>query len=312
MQDWALVVHGGAGMLERGGMTAEHDSGQRAALAAALQAGKAVLQDGGAAVDAVEAAVAVLEDHPGFNAGHGAVLNAEGTVELDAAIMNGADRNAGAVAGVTKTRNPVRLARAVMDHSPHVMLQGNGADIFSEQSGLEQAPNDYFVTAERQEALRRMQEAAAAGDGDGVFDAEVKFGTVGAVARDKAGNLAAATSTGGLTGKRFGRVGDSPIVGAGTYADNRGCAVSATGSGEFYIRANAAAAISAEIRYRSEKLQQAADTVQADIRRMGGAGGVIAVAADGTPVYSFNTPGMYRGMALADGTLTTAIYGDEA
>ena len=309
--DWTLVIHGGAGVLERDKMTPEREAEQRRALAAALEAGKAILASGGRALDAVQAAVVVLEDHPGFNAGRGAVFNAAGTIELDAAIMDGSDHDAGAVSGITATRNPILLARAVMEESPHVMLQGSGADEFSREVGLDQVPNSYFETEERRAQLQEMRRRETEDVQSSVFDREVKFGTVGAVAKDSHGNLAAATSTGGLTGKRFGRVGDSPIIGAGTYADNRACAVSATGSGEFYIRANVAAAICARVRFAGETVQAAADAVQAEMKDLGGSGGVIVVGADGTPAYSFNTPGMYRGMARSDGTLTTGIYGDE-
>ena len=309
MPDWTLVIHGGAGVLERERMTPEIDAEQRKALTEALKAGKAVLAGGGEAVDAVEAAVMVLENHPGFNAGKGAVFNAAGGIELDAAIMRGDTRDAGAVAGITHTKNPIKLARAVMEKSPHVMLQGPGADTFSEEAGLEQVPQSYFETDERRQQLERMREQER--QGAQLFDVDVKFGTVGAVARDTHGNLAAATSTGGLTGKRYGRVGDSPILGAGTYADNEGCAVSATGSGEFYIRANVAASICARMRYKGESVQEAADAVQADTKQMGGSGGVIVVAPDGGHAWSFNTPGMYRGLATSDGTLETGIYGDE-
>ncbi|MGB3723633.1 MAG: isoaspartyl peptidase/L-asparaginase [Pacificimonas sp.] len=306
--DWTLVIHGGAGVLERGSMSPEYEAGQHAALKAALEAGKAVLVDGGTSLDAVQAAIRVLEDHPGFNAGHGAVFNAAGTIELDAAIMNGADRNAGAVAGITTTRNPIDLARAVMDKSPHVMLQGVGADEFSREQELAQVPNSYFETDRRRAQLEKMQSGE---DVSHSLNIERKYGTVGAVARDQSGDLAAATSTGGMTGKRFGRVGDVPVLGAGTYADNASCAVSATGAGEYYIRANVAASICARIRYLGEDVQTAADAVQADMKSLGGSGGVIVVGADGTPAYSFNSEGMYRGMALSDGTISTAIYGDE-
>ncbi|MGB7406810.1 MAG: isoaspartyl peptidase/L-asparaginase [Pacificimonas sp.] len=311
VQDWTLVIHGGAGVMSRDMMTPEVDAEQRRALTASLEAGRDILAGGGTALDAVQAAIVVLEDHPGFNAGRGAVFNAVGTVELDAAIMDGSDRDAGAVAGITATKNPIDLARLVMEKSPHVMLQGEGADEYSAANDLEQVPNSYFQTDERREQLKRMQEREATGEAAGVFDAEVKFGTVGAVAKDTHGNLAAATSTGGLTGKRFGRVGDSPIIGAGTYADNKGCAVSATGSGEYYIRANVAAAICARMALAGEDVQTAADTVQADMKSLGGSGGVIVVSPDGTPAYSFNTAGMYRGTVTSGGTLTTGIYGDE-
>ncbi|MEE4350152.1 MAG: isoaspartyl peptidase/L-asparaginase [Pacificimonas sp.] len=305
--DWTLVIHGGAGVLERSRMTPEVDAEQRAALTAALEAGKAILSSGGKAVDAVQAAVVVMEDHPGFNAGKGAVFNAAGGIELDSAIMDGASLDAGAASGIMHTKNPILLARAIMEKSPHVMLQGPGADTFSREADLEQAEQSYFETEERRRQLERMRERDAAS----VFDVDVKYGTVGAAARDTHGNLAAATSTGGLTGKRYGRVGDSPILGAGTFADNRGCAVSATGSGEFYIRANVAAAICARVRFAGESVQDAADAVQQEVFDLGGRGGVIVVGPDGTPAFSFNTAGMYRGVALADGTVETGIYGGE-
>jgi beta-aspartyl-peptidase (threonine type) len=227
-ETWTLVIHAGAGVVDRGRMAPQRDRAARAALDRALAAGGAVLRAGGNALDAVEAAVRVLEDDPLFNAGRGAVFTAAGTHELDAAIMDGATRKAGAVAGVTRTRNSVSLARAVMDRSQHVMLVGAGADAFSLQQGLEQVDPRYFRTQERWDQLQRLK---AGGQGAAHFNDEVKFGTVGAVARDVRGHLAAATSTGGLTGKAPGRVGDSPIIGAGTYADDRACAVSATGAG---------------------------------------------------------------------------------
>jgi beta-aspartyl-peptidase (threonine type) len=303
--DWTLVIHGGAGVLERAKMTPERDKATRAALAASLKAGGDILDRGGTALDAVEAAVRVLEDDPNFNAGRGAVFTAEGTNELDAAIMDGRDRRAGAVAGVTRTKNPVSLARAVMEQSPHVMLARDGADAFSKEKGLEQVDPKYFYTKERFEQLKTLQGQGAA------FDAEVKYGTVGAVARDRSGNLAAATSTGGLTGKRWGRIGDAPIIGAGTYADNRACAVSTTGSGEFYIREGVAHEICARMRFLKEGAKAAADAVQAETKALGGDGGVIVVAADGTPAWSFNTPGMYRGRVQAGGSPSVGIYGDE-
>jgi beta-aspartyl-peptidase (threonine type) len=305
---WTLVIHGGAGVLERGRMTPERDHATRAALRKALEAGGTILRRGGSAVDAVEAAVRVLEDDPLFNAGRGAVFTAAGTNELDAAITDGATRKAGAVAAVTRTRNPVSLARAVMEKSPHVMLVGPGADAFSRQQDLEQVDPGYFRTQERWEQL---QEFKARERGAARFDSEVKYGTVGAVARDVRGHLAAATSTGGLTGKVPGRVGDSPIIGAGTYADDRACAVSATGSGEFYIREGVAHEICARMRLLGETPQQAADRVQAETKALGGDGGVIVVGVDGTPAWSFNTPGMYRGSLQSGGEPVVAIYGDE-
>lgn len=227
---WALAIHGGAGSMRRDALTPEQDGEARAGLERALDAGVALLSAGGSAMDAVEAAVIALENDPTFNAGHGAVYTFEGRHSLDAAIMDGKTREAGAVAGSGTTRNPVTLARAVMDHSPHVLLSGEGADIFSAEQGLEQVPNDYFGTAERK---RQWEELKA--KKTGWYDVDLKYGTVGAVALDSEGHVAAATSTGGLTGKRWGRIGDSPVFGAGTYADDRACAVSATGAGEAFI-----------------------------------------------------------------------------
>ena len=312
-EDWTLVIHGGAGTIERAAMTAEKDAEIRAALDGALAAGSAVLADGGSALDAVEAAIRLLEDDPNFNAGRGAVFTAQGTNELDASIMDGSTRAAGAVAGVTATRHPVSLARTVMEASPHVMLAGEGANAFSREQGLEQAGPDWFHTDFRASQLERFLELERAHDGAQVsaLDVEFKYGTVGAVARDTHGNLAAATSTGGMTGKRYGRIGDSPVIGAGTYADNRACAVSATGAGEYYIREGVAHEICARIRFLGESPQAAADSVQAETLELGGTGGVIVVGADGTPAYSFNTAGMYRGTARAGAAPSVAIYGDE-
>lgn len=303
---WTLLVHGGAGILTRDTVNAQTDAAARAGLDAALAAGEAVLASGGSALDAVEAAVQVLEDDPTFNSGRGAVFTFDGAIELDAAIMDGATRAAGAVAGVTRTRHPVSLARAVMDHSPHVLLAGKGADIFATEQNVEQVDPDWFVTLERRAQLDAMK-----ANPDGWFDVDMKYGTVGAVAVDAAGHVAAATSTGGVTGKRWGRVGDSPLIGAGTHADDRACAVSATGAGEFFIRIGVAHEISARIRFAGEDLQTAADTVLAETRALGGTGGVIVAGPDGDVAWSFTTPGMYRGRAGSDGTRRTAIYGDE-
>ncbi len=301
MNDWTLVIHGGAGAMDRANTPPERDAAARAALARALDAGGAILAGGGAALDAVQAAVCVLEDDPAFNAGKGATFTAEGRIELDAAIMDGDARRAGAVTGITQTRNPIALARAVMDLSPHVLLQGHGAEAFARERGLEKVPNAHFHTEER---WRQLQSTSA-------FDAEVKYGTVGAVARDTAGHVAAATSTGGLTGKKWGRVGDTPVIGAGTYADDRAGAVSATGSGEFYIRAVTAHEICARVRLLGEEIVAASDTVQAETKALGGDGGVIAVGREGAGGWSFNTPGMYRGRAGSEAPPMVAIYGDE-
>ncbi len=303
--DWKLVIHGGAGTIERSKMTPDRDKTIRAALDRALQEGSRILSSGGEALDAVEATVKLLEDDPNFNAGRGAVFTYDGTHELDASIMDGRTRSAGAVAAVTATKNPIGLARAVMEKSPHVFLAGEGADRFSKEQGLEQVPNDYFTTPDRRRQLEEFKTNKVS-----AIEVEYKYGTVGAVALDARGHVAAATSTGGTTGKRWGRVGDSPIIGAGTYADDRGCAVSATGTGEYFIRTGAAHEICARIRMKGEAAQPAADAVIAEIGELGGTGGVIVVTPKGERVYSFNTKGMYRGMADRAGR-SVAIYGDE-
>lgn len=303
---WTLVIHGGAGVIERDKMTPEREAAARAGLNAALDAGSKVLDAGGSALDAVEAAVRVLEDDPHFNAGRGAVFTYEGKNELDAAIMDGATRAAGAVAGVTATKNPIGLARRVMEASPHVMLAGKGADTFSREQGLEQAGPDWFATDERRQQLEKMKAQKTSW-----FDVDMKYGTVGAVARDAQGHVAAATSTGGVTGKRWGRVGDSPLIGAGTYADDRACAVSATGAGEFFIREGVAHEICARVRFAGDTLKSAADTVMAETLALGGTGGVIVTGPTGEVAWSFNTPGMYRGSATAGGERVVSIYGDE-
>ncbi len=305
-KNWTLVIHGGAGTIDRDRITPEQDKAIRAALDAALAAGEKVLAGGGDALDAVQAAVVVLEDDPNFNAGRGAVFTYEGVNELDAAVMRGDTRAAGAVTGVTATKNPVKLARAVMEKSPHVFLSRNGADQFSREQGLEQAGPEWFATPERWRQLEELKSKQF-----GWYDVDLKYGTVGAVAVDQSGRVAAATSTGGLTGKRWGRIGDSPLIGAGTYADDRACAVSATGAGEFFIRVGVAAEICARMRLGGMGLQAAADSVMAEVKALGGSGGVIVVAPDGTHGFSFNTPGMYRGRASSSGQREVAIYGDE-
>ncbi|MBA3512171.1 MAG: isoaspartyl peptidase/L-asparaginase [Sphingomonas sp.] len=303
--DWKLVVHGGAGTIERSKMTPQKDSAIRAALNRALETGSRILSSGGAALDAVEATVRVLEDDPNFNAGRGAVFTYDETHELDASIMDGRTRAAGAVAAVSATRNPIGLARAVMEKSPHVFLAGKGADRFSAEQGLPQVPNSYFSTPDRRRQLDAFKTKKVS-----ALEIEYKYGTVGAVALDAKGHLAAATSTGGTTGKRWGRIGDSPVIGAGTYADDRACAVSATGTGEYFIRAGAAHEICARIRLKGEAPQVAADAVIKEIGGLGGDGGVIVLTPRGERVYSFNTKGMYRGMADKAGR-SVAIYGDD-
>jgi len=304
---WTLVIHGGAGIIEKDKITVEQEAGVKAGLDAALNAGGKVLDNGGSALDAVQAAIQVLEDDPHFNAGRGAVFTWDGRNELDAAIMDGSTRAAGAVAGTTTTRHPVAAARAVMEHSPHVMLSGAGADQFAKDQGLEQVDNSWFATLERRQQLDKMK----ANDKLGWFDVDLKYGTVGAVAMDASGHVAAATSTGGLTGKRWGRIGDSPIIGAGTYADDRACAVSATGAGEFFLREGVAHEICARVRFKGESLKVAADTVMAETKALGGTGGVIVTGPTGEMAWSFNTPGMYRGRASSGGEHIVAFYGDD-
>lgn len=303
--DWQLVIHGGAGIIERSRLKPEQETQIRAALDRALQAGSDILAKGGKSLDAVEAAVQVLEDDPNFNAGHGAVFTYDGHNELDAAIMDGSTRAAGAATGLRTTRSPIALARKVMEKGPHVFLSREGADQFARDNGLEQVDNSYFATPERRRQLDEMKSNKLS-----AFDVDLKYGTVGAVALDSAGHVAAATSTGGLTGKRWGRIGDSPVIGAGTYADDRACAVSATGSGEYFIREGAAHEICARVRLKGDSAKAAADAVMAEIKELGGSGGVIVVSPKGEATWSYNTPGMYRGKANAKGR-TVAIFGDE-
>jgi len=308
MQDrrWSIAIHGGAGTMSAHRMTEEQQADHEASLGAALDTAAAVLAAGGSALDAVEAAIVGLEDDPKFNAGRGAVFTYDGHNELDASIMDGRDRSAGAVTGVTRIRNPVRLARAVMEDSPHVFLSGEGAETFAGERGIEMIDSDWFATPERRRQLEEFKTRKV-----GWFDADLKYGTVGAVALDQKGHLAAATSTGGLTGKRWGRIGDSPMIGAGNYADDRACAVSATGAGEFFIRAGVAHEICARMRLLGESAQTAADAVIAEVGAMGGDGGVIVAAPDGSTAFSFNTPGMYRGRADSAGTKEVAIFATE-
>ena len=304
--NWSIVIHGGAGSMTRTTLDPHQDEAARKGLGQALDAGASLLRDGGKAMDAVEAAVRVLEDDPNFNAGRGSVFTAEGRVECDAAIMDGSDRKAGAVAGIRSTRNPITLARAVMEKSPHVFLAGSGADAFARAYGIESAGPDWFETAERR---RQLDEILA--NPDAPFDSGMKYGTVGAVARDALGNVASATSTGGLTGKKWGRVGDSPLIGAGTYADDRAGAISCTGAGEYFIRLGVAHEIAARVRLCGEDMQVAADALIAELTALGGKGGVIIASASGPGGWSFNTPGMYRGIADSHGYQKVAIYADE-
>ncbi len=300
---WRLVVHGGAGSMSPGRLDPKQERCARDGLEAALAAGSAILEKRESALDAVEAAVRVLEEDPCFNAGRGSVLTATGCTELDAAIMDGRDRRAGAVSGLRTTRAPISLARRLLEEGPHVFLSGHGADDFARDHGFEQVENSWFEIPERRVQLDELM-------GAGGFDDEVKYGTVGAVAVDLDGHVAVATSTGGLTAKRWGRVGDSPLIGAGTYADDRAAAVSATGSGEFFIRAVAAHQLAERVRIGGQGLQEALDSVLADIASLGGKGGLIAVAPDGEAAWGFTTPAMYRGMADATGR-TVRVYSDE-
>ena len=293
-----LVLHGGAGTIDRDAMTPELEAAYRAALEEALRAGHAVLSRGARALDAVEAALLPLEDSPLFNAGHGAVLTADRVCELDASVMDGATGLAGAVAGVRTVRHPIRAARAVMEHSEHVLLAGAGADAFAQEQGLEQVDNAWFQTERRRQQL----EQALADD---------KFGTVGCVALDQGGHLAAGTTTGGMTAKRYGRVGDSPIIGAGTWAEDGVCGVSATGWGEFFIRGAVASTVAARMRFGGASLAEAAHaTIHGDLTSRGGTGGIVALDADGRVAAPFNTPGMYRGWITAEGEATVMIWTD--
>lgn len=303
----ALVIHGGAGVTSRDSIPVADQAAIQADLNRALDAGQAVLATGGSALDAVTAAIVVMEDSPWFNAGKGAVYNAEGGHELDASIMEGHTRRAGAVAGVSTVKNPVLLARAVMEHSEHVMMAGLGAERFADtRKEIERVDPTYFDTPKRWQQLldaRAVESALLPKPEYGTY-----FGTVGAVALDSQGHIAAATSTGGMTNKRFGRVGDSPIIGAGTYADER-CGVSGTGWGEFYIRTVVAHDICARVAYRGDSLAVAAEeVVNGAVTRLGGDGGAIALDADGNIAMPFNTPGMHRGWIKPDGSRGTAIF----
>lgn len=301
-----LLIHGGAGDISREEMPAERETAFRSALAAALEAGYAVLDRGGSSMDAVTTAIVIMEDDELFNAGRGAVFTHEARNEMDAAVMDGADRSAGAVAAVRLVKNPILLAREVMENSPHVMLVGAGAEEFAIERHLELRPPSYFRTERRwRQLLERIEsQSSVAADGS--------FGTVGAVALDRWGNLAAGTSTGGLTDKRTGRVGDSPIIGAGTYADNESCAVSATGHGEYFIRAVVAYDICARVRYLGESPSAAARVVLTEeLEDMGGDGGVIVLDRLGRHGFVFNTGGMFRGVIEKPGQPRVAIFGDD-
>lgn len=322
--DYALVIHGGAGTILKANMTAEKEAAYRAKLKEALQAGEAVLAKGGSAMDAVVVTIQILEESPLFNAGKGAVFTHEGRNEMDASIMDGRDLNAGAVASVMRIKSPIALAREVMENSKHVMLSGAGAEEFAVGRGIALVNPSYFATERRKQqlenAIAREKGAVLDHDGDNKktslwtdpIDPENKFGTVGAVALDKNGNIAAGTSTGGMTNKRWKRIGDTPIIGAGTYADNNSCGVSSTGHGEYFIRAAVAYAICAAMEYKGVSLKEAADMiVMQKLVDMGGAGGIVSLDKEGNIAMTFNTEGMYRGYVKEGEQPVTQIYRDE-
>lgn len=307
-----IVIHGGAGTIERSQMSAEQQQQYEATLTDAVNKGYQLLAAGGTSLDAVIAAVTLLEDSPLFNAGKGAVYTWDETHELDAAIMTGQDRKAGAVASVSNVKNPILLARAVMEQSEHVMLTGKGAEQFADTQQLELVENSYFNTEFRYEALKRAKQAKQALPHQAAVltDPNWKMGTVGAVAIDSQGNLAAATSTGGMTAKRWGRIGDVPVIGAGNFADNSSCAVSGTGHGEYFIRYNVASDICARVKYQGKTAATAAEEVMRELLAVGGTGGVIVVDPKGELSWAFNTPGMYRAKRNAAGTVVE-IFGNQ-
>ncbi|MCW5915552.1 MAG: isoaspartyl peptidase/L-asparaginase [Chitinophagaceae bacterium] len=315
-----MVIHGGAGTINKESMTPEKEQAYKEALTEALQAGYNQIKEGHASLDAVQAAINVMENSPLFNAGKGAVFTHDGRNELDASIMDGATLKAGAVAGVTNLKNPINAARAVMDKSEHVMMVGRGAEIFAAANGCDTVPPSYFFTQERWDQLQRMISQEETGHAaynyfgpksssiSGVSDKDKKFGTVGAVALDKSGNLAAGTSTGGMTNKKYGRVGDAPIIGAGTYCNNATAGISSTGWGEFYIREVAANRLSSLMELKGLSVADAAKQVIDEIGKMGGNGGIIALDKAGNVAMEFNTPGMYRGMIDENGKVSISIY----
>lgn len=306
MSKYALAIHGGAGTILKSTMTPEKELAYTNALTDALRAGEAILKKGGTSLDAVEQAIISLENNPLFNAGKGAVFTNDGKNEMDASIMNGMDLTAGAVAGVRNIKNPISLSRAVMEKSDHVLLAGTGAEAFAKSIGAEFADDSYFFTEQRFSQLQQAKES-----GTVIMDhtEDKKFGTVGAVALDVHGNLAAGTSTGGMTNKKFGRAGDSPIIGAGTYANNNTCAISCTGHGEFFIRAVVAYDISCLMEYKGLSLKEASDVVVMDkLVKLGGEGGLIALDAKGNIELPFNSDGMYRGKISSDSDIYIGIY----
>ncbi|MBA3766640.1 MAG: isoaspartyl peptidase/L-asparaginase [Acidobacteria bacterium] len=319
-QPFGFAIHGGAGTILKSEMAPELEAAYRAKLQEAVLAGYNILKNGGSSLDSVEAAIRILEDSPLFNAGKGSVLTSAGTVEMDASIMDGKTLKAGAVTGVKHIKNPISLARIVMEQTTHVLLAGDGTESFAKEKGIELLPQEYFITDRRLKELEREKEKKKQTaspkqtnrmSGLVAMD-EGKYGTVGAVALDKEGNLAAGTSTGGTTNKRVGRVGDSPIIGAGTFANNRTCAVSGTGDGEYFMRLLVAYDISALMEYKGMSVQDAARTVvMGKLKQLGGGGGIIAIDRSGQIAMSFNTPGMYRAFIGADGKPVVEIYKDQ-
>ena len=316
--EFSIVIHGGAGTILRENMTPEDEAAYKAKLEEAIRVGYEILKNGGSSLDAVEKTINVMEDSPLFNAGKGAVFTNAETNELDASIMDGKTLNAGASAGTTIVRNPINLARAIMEKSPHVMLSGKGAEEFAKEQGIQIVDPSYFFTERRYNSLLKIKETEKVeldhDDKTAFYDPTIKdskFGTVGCVALDKNGNLAAGTSTGGMTNKRWGRIGDAPIIGAGTYANNNTCAVSSTGWGEFFIRAMVAHDISALMEYKGLTLQEAAkEVIQKKVPQLGGDGGIVAVDKNGNMVMEFNTAGMYRASMNDKGELYIGIYKD--
>ncbi|HEV7890777.1 MAG TPA: isoaspartyl peptidase/L-asparaginase [Pyrinomonadaceae bacterium] len=322
LRPFGFVLHGGAGTIERSRMTPEREKAYRDKLTEALRAGYEVLNRGGACLDAVVAALTLLEDSPLFNAGKGAVFTNAGTNELDSSIMDGRTLKAGAVAGLKRVKNPILLARLVMEQSPHVLMTGEGAEVFAKQKGVELVDPKYFYTEERWQQLQKAKEAENPPPKRSKLERktpilnaayaldEHKFGTVGAVCLDRAGNLGAGTSTGGMTNKRFGRIGDSPIIGAGTYANNETCAVSCTGDGEYFIRTVVAHDVSAQMQYGGKPLAQAAESTLEKVAKIGGTGGLISIDRQGNFAMPFNTSGMYRGWIGPDAEPHVLIYRD--
>jgi len=309
--DFAMAIHGGAGTILKSKMTDEKEKAYIEILEEVLNTGFEILNAGGSSLDVVQKCINIMEDSPLFNAGKGAVFTAEGRNELDASIMEGKNLNAGAVAGVSHIKNPIDLARLVMEKSSHVLMAREGAEAFAVEQGIELVDEKYFYTERRWESLQKRIEKENKNQSNLIKNTEEKFGTVGVVALDKDGNLAAGTSTGGMTYKKFGRVGDSPIIGAGTYANNKSCAVSATGHGEYFIRGVIAYDIAAIMEYQGKSIQQAADIViHKKLTEMGGTGGVIALDANGNIAMTFNTEGMYRGYIYEDGNPEVKIYGE--